>query len=52
MTFDDGYHSVLENAFPILRERGIPSTVFVPRSTSATDLAGSLINGTGTHPNA
>ena len=30
VTFDDGYHSVLENAFPILRERGIPSTMFVP----------------------
>ena len=50
MTFDDGYHSVLENAFPTLRERGIPSTMFVPHSTSATDLAGSPISGTGTHP--
>jgi peptidoglycan/xylan/chitin deacetylase (PgdA/CDA1 family) len=30
VTFDDGYHSVLENAFPILNERGVPSTYFVP----------------------
>ena len=30
VTFDDGYHSVLENAFPILIERGIPATLFVP----------------------
>lgn len=30
VTFDDAYHSVLENAFPILNERGVPSTYFVP----------------------
>ena len=30
VTFDDGYLSVLENALPVLRERQIPSTVFVP----------------------
>jgi peptidoglycan/xylan/chitin deacetylase (PgdA/CDA1 family) len=30
VTFDDGYHSVLENALPILRERRIPATLFVP----------------------
>jgi peptidoglycan/xylan/chitin deacetylase (PgdA/CDA1 family) len=30
VTFDDGYHSVLENAFPILSERGVPGTFFVP----------------------
>jgi peptidoglycan/xylan/chitin deacetylase (PgdA/CDA1 family) len=30
VTFDDAYHSVFENAFPILRERSIPGTFFVP----------------------
>jgi peptidoglycan/xylan/chitin deacetylase (PgdA/CDA1 family) len=30
VTFDDGYQSVLKNAIPILRERGIPATLFVP----------------------
>lgn len=30
VTFDDAHHSVFENAFPILRERSIPATVFVP----------------------
>jgi peptidoglycan/xylan/chitin deacetylase (PgdA/CDA1 family) len=30
VTFDDAYHSVFENAFPILRERAIPATFFVP----------------------
>lgn len=29
LTFDDGYLSVLENAAPLLRERGWPFTVFV-----------------------
>jgi peptidoglycan/xylan/chitin deacetylase (PgdA/CDA1 family) len=30
VTFDDAYQSVLENAIPILRERRIPATLFVP----------------------
>jgi peptidoglycan/xylan/chitin deacetylase (PgdA/CDA1 family) len=29
ITFDDGYRDVYQNAFPILRRRGIPSAVFV-----------------------
>lgn len=30
VTFDDGYISVLENAVPELRARGVPYTLFVP----------------------
>ena len=30
VTFDDGYQSVLENAIPILLEKRIPATIFVP----------------------
>src|SRR6266849_888209 len=30
VTFDDGYQSVLENAIPILLEKQIPATIFVP----------------------
>src|SRR5437879_3551809 len=30
VTFDDGYQSVLENAVPILLEKRIPATIFVP----------------------
>ncbi len=29
ITFDDGYRDVLENALPVMREHGFPSTVFV-----------------------
>jgi peptidoglycan/xylan/chitin deacetylase (PgdA/CDA1 family) len=29
LTFDDGYRDVLEQALPVLREHGFPSTVFV-----------------------
>lgn len=30
VTFDDAYQSVLQNALPILREKIIPATIFVP----------------------
>jgi peptidoglycan/xylan/chitin deacetylase (PgdA/CDA1 family) len=30
VTFDDAYRSVFEHAFPMLRQLGVPATVFVP----------------------
>ena len=30
VTFDDAYRSVYDHAYPVLRERGIPATLFVP----------------------
>jgi peptidoglycan/xylan/chitin deacetylase (PgdA/CDA1 family) len=35
VTFDDGYRDVYENAFPLLKRKGIPAAVFV-----VTDLVG------------
>jgi heparosan-N-sulfate-glucuronate 5-epimerase len=32
ITFDDGFRSVLDHAFPVLSEFGFPATVFVPTS--------------------
>ena len=36
VTFDDGYRSVVELGLPVLRELGIPATLFVPSAKIAT----------------
>jgi len=36
VTFDDGFQSILENALPILREKKIPATLFVPTDSLGT----------------
>jgi peptidoglycan/xylan/chitin deacetylase (PgdA/CDA1 family) len=38
LTFDDGYASVVETAWPILHERGLPTTLFVVSASMAGDL--------------
>jgi len=30
VTFDDGYQSVIQNALPVLKEKEIPATIFIP----------------------
>ena len=30
VTFDDGYQSVIQNALPVLKEKQIPATIFIP----------------------
>jgi peptidoglycan/xylan/chitin deacetylase (PgdA/CDA1 family) len=37
VTFDDGYRSVLELAFPVLETLGLPGTVYVPTAWAGTD---------------
>jgi len=38
LTFDDGYASVVDTAWPLLRERGLPATLFVVSGCLTTDL--------------
>ena len=37
LTFDDAYADFYENAYPLLRERNLPATVFVPTHFIETD---------------
>jgi len=39
VTFDDGYRSVFEEAFPILASLGVPGTVFVPTDFVGAEVA-------------
>lgn len=38
LTFDDGYASVVETAWPVLRDRGLPATMFVVSGYLTGDL--------------
>jgi peptidoglycan/xylan/chitin deacetylase (PgdA/CDA1 family) len=40
VTFDDGYTGVFEHAWPLLRGRHMPATVFVPTSEPRSDAEG------------
>jgi len=40
ITFDDGYRSIYETAYPMLRERGLPFTVFVNSAPHDGEQAG------------
>lgn len=42
LTFDDGYRSVYEQAFPLLRERGLPFTLFLNTEPIDQGLKGHL----------
>ncbi|MFL5319112.1 MAG: polysaccharide deacetylase family protein [Myxococcaceae bacterium] len=37
VTFDDGYLDVYENAFPVLKEMGVPAIVYLPSGYIGTD---------------
>lgn len=38
LTFDDGFRSVFEYAFPVLRQHGLPATVFLVAQTLAPEV--------------
>jgi peptidoglycan/xylan/chitin deacetylase (PgdA/CDA1 family) len=37
ITFDDGYRDFYENAYPVLKRKGVPAALFVVTSTVGTD---------------
>ncbi|TQV71392.1 polysaccharide deacetylase family protein [Aliikangiella marina] len=39
ITFDDGYKSIYENAYPVLKEKGFPFTVFINTQPLADNLS-------------
>lgn len=42
VSFDDGYRDFAHTAFPVLEQRGIPATLFVPAAVERTQLPGGL----------
>ena len=53
VTFDDGERSVLEHAFPVLSELGIPGSVFVPVGVMASsDRTGKACSSTFRSPSS